>query len=390
MKKKEKNTVEVKVPRKRDGFKDHKTTVRKKVLPEAKNSPSAGSGNLPPVGPEALGLSPRGPRVQLPTSAPAPVVEPDGYEPATWRFLLLNLEDGKVTFDDANWATAGDYRSEYVTVRIANNLDARQAVGFAVENEEVLQSILDANHDGEDETLHTLKRELQADADELVTDGNELEAEIDELAKENGALVESALGEELPDGFTATFNTSNGEVQATVTDPYGESAKFEYDAHPESNGDLEGDASEAIDEYKVWLEETFPVALGAKNFSDAGFENPQDLAKELLRGDLEVIVRSIYDTSDIDDDEDGNEVEPVRVEAYLGDEYLGEIESIDATSEIEDLLEGKGIELSVGSLASDNGGALSSTGGGEFQLEDTFEVQLGGDSWPSPFFENNS
>ena len=57
MTKNEKNTVEVRVPRKRDGFKDHKTTVRKKVLPEAKHAPSAGTGRPIEAGPEALGLS---------------------------------------------------------------------------------------------------------------------------------------------------------------------------------------------------------------------------------------------------------------------------------------------------------------------------------------------
>ena len=52
-----KNTVTVKVPRSRAGFKPHTTTVSRKVLPEAKNAPSAGTGRPIDAGPEALGLS---------------------------------------------------------------------------------------------------------------------------------------------------------------------------------------------------------------------------------------------------------------------------------------------------------------------------------------------
>lgn len=58
MTKNQKNTVEVRVPRKRDGFKDHKTTVRKKVLPDLPSgAPRAGSGKPLEAGPEALGLT---------------------------------------------------------------------------------------------------------------------------------------------------------------------------------------------------------------------------------------------------------------------------------------------------------------------------------------------
>ena len=393
MSKSTKNTVEVRVPRKRDGFKDHKTTVRMRVLPEFPAGAPSPDGPKKPAapGPEALGLPPHGPRVKLPTTGPSPVVEPDGYEPATWRFLLLNLEDGKVTFDDANWATSRDYRDEYFTVRIANNLDAGQAVGFAADNEELLQGILDAKHFDDGETLTALEAELQSLADELVTNGGDLERAIDELTEENTELVKDGLEWALlnnPVKFAAQIDTAGGEVRATITDPYGNSAQFVFDAHPDTQGDLNGDASEAVDDFKSWIEENFVVALGAEKFDLAGFENPQKLAEKLLRGELEVSVHSLYDTENIDDDEDGNEVEPVRIEAYLEGKYLEDVSSLEAVQDLDVSL--WGVDLTVGDLWSDNGGELGSIGDGEYQLVDTFRLIPDEGAWPAAFFENNS
>ena len=57
---KSQNTVEVKVPRKRDGYKAHKTTVRKRVLPELPAGAPTPDGARKPAmaGPEVLGLAP--------------------------------------------------------------------------------------------------------------------------------------------------------------------------------------------------------------------------------------------------------------------------------------------------------------------------------------------
>ena len=60
MTKNTKNTVKVRVPRKRDGYAPHQTTVRKRVLPELPaGAPSPDGPKKPAVpGPEALGLPP--------------------------------------------------------------------------------------------------------------------------------------------------------------------------------------------------------------------------------------------------------------------------------------------------------------------------------------------
>ena len=100
MSKSTKNTVEVRDPRERDGYAPHQTTVRKRVLPELPaGAPSPDGPKKPAVpGPEALGLPPHGPRVQLPTQGIAPEFETEGFEPSNHHFLCLDLDTGEVYF----------------------------------------------------------------------------------------------------------------------------------------------------------------------------------------------------------------------------------------------------------------------------------------------------
>ena len=245
MSKSTKNTVEVRVPRKRDGFKEHKTTVRMRVLPELPAGAPSPDGPKKPAapGPEALGLPPHGPRVQLPTQGIAPEFETEGFEPLNHHFLCLDLDTGEVYFGVKNnyqsWSDRKPWR-----LKIPNNLDASQTVKFVADNEDVLQLILNAHHNDDEESIFESNYRIGNLADELVSDGDDIEKLVDDLVEPNLGAAEKAVLGALPPGYTVTFDraapSEAGMLGVVVhnSNGSGQDLEFQIETHPSVQGDL--------------------------------------------------------------------------------------------------------------------------------------------------------
>lgn len=257
----------VRVLRRRAGARPHLTTVHRSVLPEAKHSPSAGTGRPFSGDPAtALGLRPASPRVQLPSQP----LERIPTAPPARHTIVLDAVSGELYFRDEETDPHPLDRLEPTDIAwdFPSAIAPAQQVNIATELESLFQDVLDAKFRGEDvapatEAVAGALSQAEGDLRFYDADGWSPELgwqavdEVLELMDERAAAasavdVKRAIPRELPDGFTADIVQRDEYFDVIVRSPRGTERAF----YPRVDGT---DLDAGLAAIRAWANDEIPV-----------------------------------------------------------------------------------------------------------------------------------